>query len=140
MLLIGVPFRTVPQSTQYMSDHLLLGRKGERVAQQYLEDKGYKVLAANWRFSRAEIDLVVKKENLLVFVEVKTRSSVSARFGRPEDAVNAHKVKHLGEAAAAYMRAHNYQWMFRFDIIGVRMNPSGRYTIRHLEDAFFPGL
>ena len=117
-----------------------LGQKGESLARRYLETKGYRIEAVNWRFSRAEIDIVAKKGDLLVFVEVKTRESFHSFFGRPEDAVNYKKIKHLAEAAAAYMREFNHQWAIRFDIIGILLPSKGHVQIRHLEDAFFPGL
>lgn len=117
-----------------------IGRKGEQIAREFLERSGYRIEATNWRFSRAEIDVVAKKGEVLVFVEVKTRTSVSKLFGRPEDAVGYHKIKHLSEAAAAYMRETNHQWAIRFDIIGVLMPSSGDVEIRHFTDVFFPRL
>jgi putative endonuclease len=76
-----------------MASHNELGKRGEEIAKEYLENKGYQILKMNWRHKRAEIDLIARHEKTLIFIEVKTRSSVD--FGHPEEFVDWKKEKHL---------------------------------------------
>jgi len=113
------------------------GKKGEKLAAELLISKGYQVLETNWRFSRAEIDIIAKKEEILVFVEVKTRSS--DYFGQPEEFIDSKKEKLIADAASEYMKQVGHEWECRFDFISIILTgPS--YRIKHIEDAFFPGL
>ncbi len=116
-----------------------LGHKGEALARRFLRDKGYRIETSNWRFKRAEIDIIARApDDTLVFVEVKTRSTNA--FGEPEVAVDDRKKALLAAAAAAYMDAHNHQWAFRFDIISIVWRAKGQFHLRHYEDVFFPGM
>ncbi len=121
-----------------MARHNETGEFGERLAREYLEGKGYRVLETNWRYRRAEIDLIAKHGEILVFVEVKTRRS--AVFGRPEEFVSAQKEAFMADAASAYMEAIGHDWEIRFDIISVLLPNEFQPVIEHFEDAFFPGL
>jgi len=121
-----------------MARHNEIGKTGEATARKFLENKGYAILESNWRFHRAEVDLIAKDGNVLVFVEVKTRSSDA--FGKPEAFVSTRKQRFLAEAASAYMEQSGHDWEIRFDIISVLAQPAGEALIEHFEDAFFPGL
>ena len=121
-----------------MAQHNELGKQGEAIAREFLLQKGYKVIESNWRYRRAEIDLIVKSEDTLIFVEVKTRSSNF--FGDPEEAVTAKKEALITEAAIAYMRQVDYEWAVRFDILEVIITSSEQYKVVHIEDAFFAGM
>jgi len=121
-----------------MAEKHELGKWGEQLAVNYLLDKNYEIQKTNWRYSRAEVDIIAKDGEVLVFVEVKSRSYDF--FGQPEDFVDAKKRMLLSEAAAAYMEEVDHEWEIRFDIISILMEKSGRYTLKHFEDAFFPGL
>jgi putative endonuclease len=124
----------VPQSTQTMSKHLETGRQGEQLAASFLESKGFRVAATNYRFLKAEIDLIVATEKLLVFVEVKTRSGTA--YGMPEAAVSARKAKLIVSAAEQYIQEIDWTYEIRFDIVSVLL--IGNHTeIEHLEDAFY---
>jgi putative endonuclease len=117
-----------------MSKHLETGRRGEQRAATFLESQGFRVVAANYRFRKAEIDLIVIKERLLVFVEVKTRSGTA--YGLPEAAVNTRKARLIVSAAGQYILENNWPHEIRFDIISVLF--TGNHTeIEHLEDAFY---
>ena len=70
---------------------------------KYLNKKGFIIKVCNWRYKRAEVDIIAEYQNLIVFIEVKTRSS--ELFGYPEDAVNRRKQELFAKAAAAY---HSY--------------------------------
>lgn len=114
------------------------GKEGENLAVSYLIKKNYKIEAVNWRFRRAEVDIIAKDGSFLVFCEVKTRTNIS--FGDPAEFVNQKKIKLLSDAASAYMIENDYQGEFRFDILSVFMKNTQEYRIAHYEDAFFPGL
>jgi len=117
-----------------MSKNVEIGNKGEAIAEDYLLEKGYRILETNWRFSRAEVDLIAMDGEILVFIEVKTRSTDF--FGAPELAVNDIKKTLLQDAASAYMEQISHDWEIRFDIISIILQKEG-YTLEHFEDAFF---
>ena len=112
-----------------------IGDQGELIAVDLLTSKGYEIIEHNWRFSRAEIDIICKKEDCLVFVEVKTKAYTY--FGQPSESVTPRKSKLLMDAANEYMKGKQYAWRFRFDIIGILMKDEKVYKIDHFEDAFF---
>jgi putative endonuclease len=117
--------------------HLITGKQGEDAAAQYLLQQGYRILEKNWRFEKAEIDLIATIENLLVFIEVKTRNNEN--FGYPEDAVKPKKQALIAKAADAYIEQNQYRGEVRFDIVSVIKNGHSE-KIYHISDAFFPGL
>jgi len=115
-----------------------VGAWGEDVAVTFLKKKGFQILGRNVRPSRHdELDIIAKKGDTLVFVEVKTRHQED--FGRPARAVDKDKRRALNRAAAAYLRTAKFPNLFyRFDVIEVLGQPEGVTTpiIRHLENAF----
>ena len=114
-----------------------IGNKGEEIAKAFLEKKGYEILATNWRYSRAEIDIIAQDGDNLVFVEVKTRSS--SYFGAPAAFVTPKKETFMAHAASAYMEEIDYEDEIRFDVIGILLLKGKAPKIEHYEDAFFPG-
>ncbi len=118
-----------------MAQHNLLGNKGEMLASRYLLDKGYAVRHHNWRSGHKEIDIIAQQRDILVFVEVKSRTS--EEFGNAYDAVDNKKIKLLISAAQAYLQKSHIDLKFRFDIITVIGN-NEPYRIEHIEDAFYP--
>lgn len=115
-----------------MSDKIKTGHKGEELAANFLLAKGYEIVARNYRYKHAEIDLVVKKENWLVFVEVKTRAS--SAFGEPEVFVTEKKAANVMKGAEQFMIEHNWHGNIRFDIVAIKTGASDEVT--HFEDAF----
>ncbi len=109
------------------------GDYGEALALEFLTKKGYTLLEKNYRYKRAEIDLIMRQANTLVFVEVKARSSVS--YGFPEEAVDEKKAALIIEAADHYIYEANWEKAIRFDIVSVILQP--HVAIRHFEDAFW---
>lgn len=106
------------------------GVKGEYLAQQYLKKHKYKIIAVNFKNKIGEIDIVCSGDNALVFVEVKTRSSL--KFGYPREAVNAHKQNKIKLVATSYMQKYNLTSMpVRFDVIEILDN-----EITHITNAF----
>lgn len=118
-----------------MASHNELGAKGEILAIEFLEKKGYSILEINWRFGKAEVDLIAKDRNTLVIVEVKTRQSTLA--GPPEEAVGSKKQEMLSIAAEAYLEQNRLDLDVRFDVISAVFH-EGRAKVYHIEDAFFP--
>ncbi len=114
-----------------MSDKIKTGNKGEKLAAEFLIEKGFEVVAKNYRFKRAEIDLIVKRENWIIFVEVKTRSSTA--YGEPEDFVDDHKAKNVFDAAEEYIYSTDWHGHIRFDIVSVKLG--SEVEIEHFEDA-----
>ncbi|RMG86861.1 MAG: YraN family protein [Bacteroidetes bacterium] len=121
-----------------MAKHIETGRAGEAIAVRFLEQKNYEILETNWRFSKAEVDIIAKDLDVLVFVEVKTRTSDA--FGRPDAFITPQKERLMADAAAAYMEKTAHEWEIRFDVISILMTSETDYQIQHFRDAFFPGL
>ncbi|MBP7239300.1 MAG: YraN family protein [Saprospiraceae bacterium] len=114
------------------------GAWGEGLAVTLLEQSGLVIVVRNWRYKRAEIDIIARENGVLVFVEVKTRAY--SAFGLPEEMVDQRKRKLLIDAAMAYMRSVGHEWEIRFDIVSVLGEPGKPTEIKHFRDAFFPGL
>jgi len=118
-------------------NHIETGRLGEAAALEHLERKGWRIAERNWHCGRGELDIIAwASDDLLVFVEVKTRSGDG--FGGPEEAVDARKQDMMARIAGRYMEHIDYEWEIRFDIIAVLVKNGVVQEIRHLEDAFFP--
>jgi len=113
---------------------LLLGKEGERVAEQYLKKKGYKVVERNYRCAGGELDLIVLDRRVVVFVEVKTRTGHS--FGTPLEAVEFRKQRKMIQAAQFFLTAKRlHQRDARFDVVGISW-PGGEPLVEHIENAF----
>lgn len=118
-----------------MSKHLDLGKKGETLAVQYLQQRGYSILDVNWRYKKTELDIIATYKNLLIIVEVKTRSNDS--FGFPEEAVNFAKQKRIFIATEQYLSIKNINLEVQYDIISI-LNNNNSFSIEHYQDAFYP--
>ena len=119
-----------------MAKHNELGKWGEEKAQEYLISKGYMIRHCNWRSGKNELDIVAEKDDMLVVVEVKMRSSNF--FGNPEDFISNAKMKRTINAAHHYVCYQNINMETRFDIISILKTTEGHYQIEHIEDAFMP--
>jgi putative endonuclease len=119
-----------------MAQHLDLGRKGESLAKTFLEGQGYEILDENWTHGKCEIDLIAYKGGIIIFAEVKARTGNG--FGEPEDFVDARKRKLLVEAADEYIYLMDHQGEVRFDIVSILFDRQANYTLKHIEDAFWP--
>lgn len=112
-----------------------LGHAGEDAALQYLLARGYELLHRNYRHRRAEVDLIMRLgQQLLVFVEVKARSS--AQYGHPEEFVTERKRQLLRLAAEHLQEELNWSGDIRFDILALSPTAQG-LRIEHFEDAFW---
>ena len=117
-----------------MAHHVNLGRWGEQLAAAYLEALGFALIERNWRHSSGEIDLVVRGGRLLVFVEVKTRSSLDC--GHPFEALTPVKCARLYRLAQAWRADHTERGPFRIDAVAVTLGRSQAASIEHLESVF----
>jgi putative endonuclease len=115
--------------------HLRIGARGEETACAHLEGLGYQILARNYRCRYGEIDIVAADGEVLVFVEVKTRSP--SAYGPARDAVTAAKRRKLARSASHYMLAHREQeCAYRADIVEVALLRGAVAAVRHLKGAF----
>jgi putative endonuclease len=115
-----------------MSD---LGRYGEQLARDYLEEQGLQILDTNYRFHHGEIDIIAAEGEVVVFCEVKTRHD--ERFGAPEAALTPMKVRQIRRIARAYLAVHQIQdTQCRFDVVGITV-AEGVIRLNHLRNAFW---
>ena len=117
-----------------MATHNELGAFGEQLAANYLRKHNYNILERNYRFQRAEIDIIAQKDDQLIIVEVKTRNSDF--FGDPQDFVTSSKIKLLVKAADEYIISNDLDLEVRFDIIAVLKNKDLE-RLEHFENAFY---
>lgn len=121
-----------------MNKRQILGKRGEDLAAEYLQNKGYKILDRNWRFERTELDIIAEWEGRLIFIEVKTKKTDVILA--PEVSVGPSKRRNIVDTANRYMEYVEYFHEIRFDIISIQIHSNASHTIKHLEDAFFPGM
>lgn len=114
-----------------METKTAIGKKGEQLAAEFLIKKGFEIVVRNYRHGHAEIDLIVRRDNWLIFVEVKARSSND--FGEPEEFVDVRKMNKLFEAAEEYIYSTDWHGHIRFDIVSVKLGKEP--VIELFEDA-----
>ena len=115
-------------------DNHATGRAGQDAAEKFLQNKGYKILARNYRLRSGEIDLVAQDGACIVFVEVKFRKSLS--FGLPREAVGYAKQKRIISTALHYLTSHRLtESDIRFDVVEV-LEQHGQLYASHIENAF----
>jgi len=110
-----------------------LGIIGEKIAQSYLIKKGYEILETNFYTRKGEIDIITKKENCIIFIEVKTRTNL--KFGTPAMAINSIKKKHIKFAAKIFLHINKLNgYAVRFDVVEVLII-DGKCEINHIRGA-----
>jgi putative endonuclease len=114
--------------------HLLQGRLGERIACHYLMRRGFDILARRHRTGAGEIDLIALEDDILVFVEVKTRAS--RQFGDPWEFVDWQKQQRIRRTAEDFIARYNLQYTYRFDIVSVISPGTARQEITLFRNAF----
>lgn len=115
-----------------------LGRDGEELAARHLAGLGFRILRRGYRTRGGEIDLVAEERGVLVFVEVKSRSTLAC--GRPAEAVGGLKQRRLLRAASTYLQRHGaIDRPCRFDVVEVLWDPGTGPRVHHIRDAFQPG-
>lgn len=117
-----------------MAEHNELGKKGEQMAVNHLLEKGFVILERNYRFDKAEIDIIAKQGDVLAAVEVKTRSSID--FGNPQDFLKPKQIQRLVKAMNEYVIENEMNVEVRFDIIAISKSSIG-FDIEHIPNAFY---
>jgi putative endonuclease len=119
-----------------MRDKKDLGDLGEKIAEKFLRDKGYKILDKNFRYSNfGELDIVGQKGGDIIFFEVKTRKMVGPSEFLPEDNITRDKQKKLIKLAEIYLSKHPAVAGWQIDILAIEVYRNGNYDIRHTENA-----
>ena len=116
-----------------MAKHNKLRKDGELIAFMILERDGYNILQTNWKYQKAEVEIIAKKDGFLVFVEVKTRGS--KKFGKPEEAINKKKITLYKDAAEGYLEQYSSEVEIRFDVISIVI-AKDETQIEYFPDAF----
>lgn len=113
-----------------------IGKRSEKLAETYLKLRGYRILERNYFVKGGELDLIAKKKDTLVFVEVKARKSTA--FGTPAEAVTPMKQHHLQKAASLYLLSHPWDGPMRFDVVEIFGESKGLFgrKINIIENAF----
>ncbi len=114
-----------------MSENINTGKLGEDIACDFLSKKGFEILRRNFTFRRCEIDIIARRGDWLLFIEVKTRTQ--DQFGHPEEFVDAAQAGRIMQAAEEFIYTTNWHGHIRFDIISVKPGP--RLEVVHFEDA-----
>jgi len=116
------------------------GDIGEKIASEYLLDRGYKIIERNYQKTWGEIDLITKKLNIIVFCEVKTRDLKNVEHFLPEYSIDARKIKKLKNMCEIYLTEKSYpasqQW--QIDVISIAIDKNSKKAkIKHIENAIW---
>ncbi|WP_345273317.1 YraN family protein [Flaviramulus aquimarinus] len=117
-----------------MATHNELGKKGEQLAVDFLLKNGYDIRERNYRFDKAEVDIIAQKNDVLAIIEVKTRSTID--FGNPQDFVKPKQIQRLVKAVDEYVNVNELNIEVRFDIIAI-VKEGSDFNIEHLKNAFY---
>ncbi|MGB5428878.1 YraN family protein [Eudoraea sp.] len=117
-----------------MGVHNQFGKEGEELAKAYLVNNGYLIICRNYRYLKAEIDIIAQKGNITAVIEVKSRSSTY--FEEIAETVSRKKIKLIVSAADHYINSHHLDTEVRFDIITI-LKRNNKFRIEHLESAFY---
>ena len=124
--------RIFASKTDKMATHNDMGKWGEDLAEAYLERRGYTIVERDWKSGRRDIDIIALDNDVVVFVEVKTRRN--RLFGEPEDAIDYRKRQNLQQAINHYVKFRNIRQEIRFDIISVVGTIGTEPDIQHIQD------
>ncbi|MEM9077604.1 MAG: YraN family protein [Bacteroidota bacterium] len=117
-----------------MGQHNAFGHEGEQIAKDFLIEKGYKILKQNYRYDKAEIDILAQINDILVVVEVKSRTTDFLED--ISQSINPSKIKRLVKAADHFVVEHDLDVEVRFDVI-IILKKQQDHEVKHLENAFF---
>jgi putative endonuclease len=117
-----------------VAQHNELGKKGEQLAVDYLQTQGYTIVKRNYRFEKAEVDIIAQKQDILAIIEVKTRSTID--FGNPQDFVKPKQIQRLVKAVNEYVTVNDLDVEVRFDIIAI-VKTGKDFDVEHIENAFY---
>mgnify|MGYP001810171802 CR=1 FL=1 len=128
------PASTEPTPGGNPTPAMLLGIRGERIAERFLKERGWRTMQRRFRSGHRDVDLIMERRGIVAFVEVKTRTGVS--FGSPVEAVHWYKQRQLVKSAQVWISRHGrLDDAYRFDVVGVWISGE-RVRVRHVESAF----
>lgn len=116
-----------------MAKHNKLGKDGELIAFMVLQRDGFTILETNWRFQKAEVDIIAQKDGFLIFIEVKTRGS--KKFGNPSDSIGQKKISLYKDAVEGYLEQYPSELEVRFDVVNIIIGKD-ETEIEHIPNAF----
>jgi putative endonuclease len=116
-----------------LAEHNKLGKDGELIAFMLLQRDGFNIVHTNWKFQKAEVDIIAKKGRFLIFVEVKTRGS--KKFGKPSDSIDKKKISLYKDAVEGYLEQNPTELEVRFDVINIIIGKD-ETEIEHIPNAF----
>lgn len=117
-----------------MATHNETGKKGEDLAAGWLQQNGFTLIHRNWRYSHYEVDIIACRNNMLHFIEVKTRRS--NRFGHPEESVSDKKIENLMEAADEFMHRHPQWKKIQYNVLSITLLTNKEPTFFLIEDVY----
>ena len=116
-----------------MAKHNKLGKDGELIAFMVLQRDGFTILETNWKFRKAEVDIIAQKDGFLIFIEVKTRGS--KKFGKPSDTIDKKKISLYKDAVEGYLEQYPSELEVRFDVVNIIIGKD-ETEIEHIPNAF----
>jgi len=116
-----------------LAKHNKLGKDGELIAFMVLQRDGFTILETNWRFQKAEVDIIAQKDGFLIFIEVKTRGS--KKFGNPSDSIDKKKISIYKDAVEGYLQQYPSELEVRFDVVNIIIGKD-ETEIEHIPNAF----
>ena len=117
-----------------MAKHHQTGQLGELLALEYFKEKGFEILFRNWRHKHWEVDLIMSRNGMLHFVEVKTRTNL--KFGHPEESVDIKKIRYLINASEEFLFQYPQWQRIQFDILAITLQPDGQAVYFYIEDIY----
>src|SRR5687767_10638406 len=119
-----------------MVHHLETGRSGESLAADYLQRNGFHILHRNWKYSYYEIDIIAVQDNLLHFIEIKTRNG--NRFGYPEESVSTKKIRNMMNAADGFLMEFPNYSRIQYDVLSISLRGEETPEYFFIEDVYAP--
>jgi len=116
-----------------LAKHNKLGKDGELIAFMVLQRDGFTILETNWRFQKAEVDIIAQKDGLLIFIEVKTRGS--KKFRNPSESIDKKKISLYKDAVEGYLEQYPSELEVRFDVVNIIIGKD-ETEIEHIPNAF----
>ena len=116
-----------------MAKHNKLGKDGELIAFMVLQRDGFTILETNWRFQKAEVDIIAQKDGLLIFIEVKTRGS--KKFRNTSESIDKKKISLYKDAVEGYLEQYPSELEVRFDVVNIIIGKD-ETEIEHIPNAF----
>jgi len=110
-----------------------IGKNGEKLAIQFLKNKGFKIITKNYYTKFGEIDIIAEKKDLLIFIEVKTRHT--DKFGSPQESITKTKKQKIYLSIKTYLSKNKVNKQIRFDVIGIKIKRNKAY-INHIKDIY----